>query len=78
MSTEIRFDQPIHLGGADGVVIRDAAEASAMLRTSWPETRGKWYHAANRACSSAIEGRTPAHVARGMFLKASEESRLLD
>lgn len=51
-------------------------EAREALLATWPQTRGKWYHAAGRACSAAMEGRASVHVARRIFLEAAQESRL--
>ena len=71
------FQEPVLLRFGAGVrAVSSAEEASETLAASWPSSRGKWYHAARRACASASEGRTPANVARGVFLLAAEESRL--
>lgn len=56
--------------------VRDARQAYDALNGEWPQTRAKWYYAAKRACSSAMEGRTGPQVARRIFLEAVKESRL--
>ena len=77
MTINTTFHEPVLLHGDAGVTqVRDAHEAVAMLKGRWPEARGKWYHAASRACVSAAEGRTCPHVARRIFLQAVEESRV--
>ncbi|MEO3998920.1 DUF982 domain-containing protein [Mesorhizobium sp. CAU 1732] len=77
MTINTTFHEPVLLRGNGGVTsIRTAVEASEALQLQWPEARGKWYHAANRACASAAEGRTSPHVARRIFLQAAEESRV--
>lgn len=72
------FHEPVHLKFAEGghAVIRTPGEAREALLATWPQTRGKWYHAAGRACSAAMEGRASVHVARRIFLEAAQESRL--
>lgn len=72
------FHEPVklRLGGARVAEISTAEEASAALHGEWPPTRGKWYYAASRACSAAMEGRTSPHVARRIFMEAVQESRL--
>lgn len=74
---DIQFDHPVVLY-RDGAIltVREPSAASAMLVSSWPKTRGKWYHAANRACLRAVKGLTPPHVARTVFQKAVEESMM--
>ncbi|WP_047144626.1 DUF982 domain-containing protein [Aquamicrobium sp. LC103] len=77
MSNNTDFHEPVRLRAEFGVTeVRSAVEASAALRGAWPETRGKWYYAASRACSAAMEGRAPAHAARHTFIRAAQESRL--
>ncbi len=73
------FHEPVRLtqGGNDRILeIRDAIEASTALESGWPETRGKWYYAARQACRAAGEGRGSPHIARRIFLRAVEESRI--
>lgn len=71
------FHQPIHLVGDNGEMhIATVAEAYAALTGNWPPSRGKWYHAAARACRSASAGETSPHIARRMFLYAAGEARL--
>lgn len=74
---DIQFDHPVivYRDGA-ALTVRKPSAASEMLTSSWPMTRGKWYHAANRACSRATKGLTPAHVARTVFEKAVAESMM--
>lgn len=78
MSTSQEFHEPVRLRipGSAIAEIRTAAEASELLRSTWPETRGKWYYAAGRACADAMRGRTSIHVARRIFVEAVQESRL--
>ncbi len=72
-----RFHEPVVLRRQAGTTtVSSASEASAVLVAEWPNSRGKWYHAARRACASATEGRTSPHIARRIFLQAAEESRL--
>jgi hypothetical protein len=74
----LAFHEPVllksALRGLDEV--RTADQARDLLRNDWPETRGKWYHAANRACSAAVDGKASVHIARRIFVHAVEESRL--
>lgn len=73
-----QFDHPVQLRQGERVeLVRDASQASRLLKLSWPATRGKWYHAAARACARASEGKTLPHVARSVFEKAAQESRLI-
>ena len=75
---DAQFDHPVQLKQGDRVeLVRDASQASRLLQRSWPATRGKWYHAAARACARASEGKTQPHVARSVFEKAAQESRLI-
>jgi len=78
VNVDLNFTEPVRLETAGGFVreVRSAHEAFDALHAGWPETRAKWYHAALRACSSAIEGRTGVHVARRIFVEAARESRL--
>ena len=78
MSTSLEFHEPVRLQipGAAIAEIKTAAEASELLLNTWPDTRGKWYWAAGRACADAMRGRTSVHVARRIFLEAVQESRL--
>lgn len=57
--------------------VRSVEEANQMLQGRWPETRGKRYYAALRACADALKDETPPHVARRAFIAAAEESRVL-
>jgi hypothetical protein len=71
------FQEPVMLHFQAGVTaVSNAQEASEALVRVWPSSRGKWYHAARRACASATEGRTSPHVARRIFVQAAEESRI--
>lgn len=72
------FHQPVLLRFRDRSIteIRSAREAHDALRSTWPDTRGKWYYAADRACVSALEGKTSVHIARRIFVEAVQESRL--
>lgn len=71
------FHEPIWLcGDAGEQEILSADQAYEVLTQRWPETRGKWYHAATRACRSASAGQTSPHIARRMFMQAADESRL--
>ncbi|MHB2267518.1 DUF982 domain-containing protein [Aliihoeflea sp. PC F10.4] len=75
--SEFRFDEPVVLKTGDHVFeVCDVQQAARTLRESWPETRGKWYYAANRACRSAAKGETSPLLARRMFKEAVDESRL--
>lgn len=75
---DAQFDQPVRLRQGERVeIVMDASQASRLLQRSWPATRGKWYHAAARACARASEGKTLPHVARTVFEKAAQESRLI-
>lgn len=75
--SHFQFREPVILKAGDNVVeVRDALQASQALAHSWPETRGKWYYAANRACRSAVKGETSATLARDMFKAAVDESRI--
>lgn len=74
---ESAFHQPIHLVRDAGELrIASAHDAYAALTGNWPEARGKWYHAATRACRSAASGDTSPHIARRMFLYAATEAQL--
>ena len=69
------FHEPIRICGDEGEVsIASADEAYAALTGNWPAGRGKWYHAATRACRSASRGETSPHVARRMFMYAAGEA----
>lgn len=69
------FHEPIHLSGENGDMrIASATEAYAALTGNWPAARGKWYHAATRACRSASIGETSPHIARRMFVYAAGEA----
>lgn len=57
--------------------VRSVEEANEVLQGRWPETRGKRYYAALRACAAALRDETPPHVARRAFIAAAEESRVL-
>jgi len=73
------FHEPIRfVPGALGPVveIRTTGEAAVALDSAWPDTRGKWYFAARRACRAAQEGKTSVHIARRILIYAAEESRL--
>ncbi|MEO3387431.1 DUF982 domain-containing protein [Mesorhizobium sp. CAU 1741] len=71
------FHQPIHVvGDAGDLQISTAGEAYAVLTEKWPPSRGKWYHAAARACRSASNGESSPHIARRMFLHAASEARI--
>ncbi|MCO6391174.1 DUF982 domain-containing protein [Aliihoeflea aestuarii] len=75
--SDFQFTEPVVLrAGGHLLEVRDALQASRALTESWPETRGKWYYAANRACRSAVKGETSAILARRMFKEAVDESRL--
>lgn len=78
MSAEKLFYEPVVLKSGNGEVaeIRTLDQALELLREGWPETRGKWYYAANRACDDAASGRASVHIARRIFVYAVEESRL--
>ncbi|MCO5160399.1 MAG: DUF982 domain-containing protein [Mesorhizobium sp.] len=78
MSVEQTFHEPVVLKAGDGKTaeIRTLDQALDLLREGWPETRGKWYYAAHRACDDAASGRTSVHIARRIFVYAVEESRL--
>jgi len=74
---DCNFAEPVVLKIGPGLTtVSSAQEASETLIGRWPEARGKWYHAARRACASAVEGRTSPHIARRIFLQAAEESRV--
>lgn len=74
---DVKFPEPVVLKAGGRVLeIRDAMQAAQTLAESWPATRGKWYHAANRACRSAARGETSPVLARSMFVQAVDESRL--
>ncbi|MGQ2907680.1 MAG: DUF982 domain-containing protein [Aliihoeflea sp.] len=76
-ATNVQFPEPVVLRTGDRVLeIRDAMQAAQTLAEAWPATRGKWYHAANRACRSAVRGETSPQLARNMFAQAVDESRL--
>ncbi len=71
------FHEPIHILEESGELrIASADEAYAALTGNWPPSRGKWYHAAARACRSASAGETSPHIARRMFIYAAGEARL--
>lgn len=71
------FHEPIHILEERGEQrIASATEAYAALTGDWPASRGKWYHAAARACRSAAVGETSPHIARRMFIYAASEARL--
>ena len=71
------FHEPIHILEERGeTTIASASEAYAALTGDWPPSRGKWYHAAARACRSASIGETSPHIARRMFIHAAGEARL--
>jgi len=73
----VEFPEPVVLRSGGRVLeIRDATQAAKTLAEAWPATRGKWYHAANRACRSAEKGETSPQLARSMFVQAVDESRL--
>lgn len=75
--SDFQFDEPVVLKtGGHVLEIRDAVQAARTLSDGWPETRGKWYHAASRACKSAMKGETAPIRAQLMFKQAVEESRL--
>lgn len=78
MSSDQTFHEPVLLrSGQNGVAeIRTLDQALELLREGWPETRGKWYFAAGRACADAVNGRASVHIARRIFVYAVEESRL--
>lgn len=78
MSSDQTFHEPVLLrSGESGIAeIRTLDQALELLREGWPETRGKWYYAANRACDDAAKGQTSVHIARRIFVYAIEESRL--
>ncbi len=78
MSSDQTFHEPVLLrSGQSGVAeIRTLDQALELLREGWPETRGKWYFAAGRACADAANGRASVHIARRIFVYAVEESRL--
>lgn len=71
------FKEPVVLSfPAGSTTVSSAEEARDALLGAWPNSRGKWYHAARRACASAAEGRTAPHVARRVFIQAAQESRI--
>lgn len=71
------FHEPIIIADQSGQTrIASAADAYAALTGNWPSSRGKWYHAAARACRSATAGETSPHIARRMFVFAANEARL--
>lgn len=75
--SDFQFQEPVVLKtGGHILEVRDALQAAHALSESWPETRGKWYYAANRACRSAVKGETSPLLARRMFKEAVDESRL--
>lgn len=77
MTKPCDFHEPINLFGASGEMrIASADEAYAALTGDWPASRGKWYHAATRACRSASAGETSPHVARRVFIQAAGEALL--
>lgn len=74
---DVQFPEPVVLRSGGRVLeIRDVTQAAKTLAEAWPATRGKWYHAANRACRSAVKGETSPQLARSMFVQAVDESRL--
>lgn len=74
---DVQFNEPVVLKtGGHLLEIRDALQAARTLSDGWPETRGKWYHAASRACRSAVKGETSPILAQRMFKQAVDESRL--
>ena len=77
MSVEQMFYEPVVLKVGNGATaeIRTLGQARDLLRDGWPETRGKWYYAANRACDDAASGRTSVHIARDTSASAVGESR---
>jgi hypothetical protein len=75
--SDARFHQPIFVISDEGEIsVGTAHEAYELLTAKWPNARGKWYHAAARACRSASAGNTSPHIARRMFLNAASEARL--
>jgi hypothetical protein len=78
VKAELAFHEPVLLrSGHTGIAaISTLAEARDLLQNAWPDTRGKWYYAANRACADAVDGRASVHIARRIFVYAVEESRL--
>ena len=78
MSVDQSFHEPVLVkSGATGISeIRTLAEALDMLRQGWPDSRGKWYFAADRICAEAADGRASVHIARRIFVYAAQESRL--
>lgn len=78
MSGEQTFHEPVLLrSGRSGITeIRTLSQALRLLREEWPEPRGKWYSAADKACAEAADGRASVHIARRIFVYAVQESRL--
>lgn len=78
MSGQQTFHEPVLLKSGGGAVteIRTLEQALQLLREGWPETRGRWHSAADRACADAAEGRASVHIARRIFVYAVTESRL--
>jgi len=77
VTPDTAFAEPVTITFPAGArEVRDAHQAYEALHNGWPDTRAKWYYAAVRACSSAMEGRTGVHVARRIFVEAARESRL--
>ena len=78
MSADSRFAEPVRIVTATGITeVHGPHQAWQVLNSGWPESRAKWYHAANRACRSAMEGQTGVHVARRIFVEAAREARLV-
>lgn len=78
MPIDQTFSEPVLLkAGAGGIAaIRTLSQARDLLREGWPETHGKWYYAADRACADAADGKASVHIARRIFVYAVEEARL--
>jgi hypothetical protein len=59
------------------LVIRNAREAVALLKRSWPETKSPSYAAARKACLDAAKGVVPNAEARAAFEAAAKEAGIL-
>lgn len=69
---EIRIDSGDHFK-----TVGNSREALESLMTCWPETRGKKFKVARRACLGALNGNVPTEQAAEAFRIAAKEAGIL-
>jgi hypothetical protein len=57
-------------------LVKNTREAAWLLADQWPVVSGKHFIGALRACAAAMEGKSPASLARVAFIAAARHANL--